>query len=148
MTFEVEILDNTRGREVDSFSPDVWTSVMPRQFRVTSIFVTTGRAIGVTSDGQPYVIEEAPEGSILAVDVNGDIFRYVGPDGQLNGPGADHASPSFDPWAKACFPEPTKRFLKKGVITLYRDYWRFLCGSDPKSMFDRAIRLTPQRKIR
>ena len=120
---------------------------MCRQFKVTSIFVTTGRAIGVTSDGQPYVIEEVPEGSILAVDVNGHIFRYVA-DGQLTDPGADHASPSFDPWAKALFPEPTKRFLKKGVITLYRDYWRFLCGSDPKSMFDLAISLTTQRKIR
>ena len=121
---------------------------MSRQFKVTGIFVTTTRAIGVTKDGQPYVIEEVPEGSLLAVDVNGDIFRYVGDDELLTCPGADHASPYFDSWVNALFPAPTKGFLTKGFITLYRDYWRFVCGSNHKAMLDLAILSTPKRKLR
>lgn len=82
---------------------------MSRQFIATRIFYTISQATSVDHDGEPYINDEFPVGTLLCVDALGDVFAGTAP------------------WMKE--PEAHERsawHVKPNGAVLFRDYWRFV----------------------
>lgn len=104
---------------------------MSRHLYATYIYSTTALAKDVNHDGKPYVNKDYPVGTILAMGIDREWYKYVGPsaDGQL------------DPKS---WPKP-----KDDKIQLFRDYWNIIDGinGDNSAPYFKAILRAPKKLI-
>lgn len=106
---------------------------MSTHLLATHVYVTLGPATAKGHDGQPYTNPDFPAGTILATDANGHIYVYTGQ--VIKG---EHDT------KRGCWPRPNA----KGLIELWRDYWRHVTEPANAAPYFAAVINAPLRIIR
>lgn len=99
---------------------------------LADIFITTGIAQCEGHNGEPYVNEEFPIGTIYGTDLEGHVFIMREPHAQFN---------RLDEETLTTWPDRVD-----DLIPLYRDYWRH-CAPSVDAPYTKALLQATNRKI-
>lgn len=100
------------------------------QFFASAIYVTTGVAGCTDHEGQRYVNEDFPSGSLYCEDADGNLYRYIG------------SRPTDIALHADSWPE-----RERDGIPLYRDYWRHIASSKD-APYTRALLCADREQVR